>query len=414
MEFRGPKALINLYDGCLLRRRFCVLRPAHVRCLTILLFTTLFFLAASASEQSVDLQASDGAKLKATYFAAAKPGPGVLLLHQCNRQRKVWDGLARQLADAGINVLTFDLRGFGESAGERFDKLPQPAAQAQRAKWPDDIDVAFRYLTSQRNVTKNMIGVGGASCGVDNAIQTARRHPEVKSLVLLSGGTDRSGRQFLRNSPSLPVFFALAHDDEFPPSILAIQWLYTLTPDPGRRLVEFAKGGHGADIFSVHPELPNMIVDWYVTTLIKSPGRAPVSKDNPAVPKELQVLDLLDQPGGVTKVAHMLEDARRSDPKAVIFPEAPVNLMGYELLQANNTKGAIDIFKLNAVAYPNSANVYDSLSDALLADGQKDLARQNAKKALELLPADSTLDDQRRNGIKTSAEQKLKQLGDAP
>ena len=180
------------------------------------------------------------------------------------------------------------------------------------------------------------------------------------------------------------------------------------------RLADLAKGGHGADIFSVHPELPNMIVDWYVTTLIKSPGRAPVSKDNPAVPKELQVLDLLDQPGGVTKVAHMLEDARRSDPKAVIFPEAPVNLMGYELLQANNTKGAIDIFKLNAVAYPNSANVYDSLSDALLADGQKDLARQNAKKALELLPADSTLDDQRRNGIKTSAEQKLKQLGDAP
>src|SRR5262249_7776408 len=158
-----------------------------VRCLTILLFTTLFFLAASASEQSVDLQASDGAKLKATYFAAAKPGPGVLLLHQCNRQRKVWDGLARQLTYAGINVLTFVLRGFGESEGERFDKLPQPAAQAQRAKWPDDIDVAFRYLTSQRNVTKNMIGAGGASCGVDNAIQTARRHPEVRSLVLLSG-----------------------------------------------------------------------------------------------------------------------------------------------------------------------------------------------------------------------------------
>ena len=56
--------------------------------------------------------------LKATYFNSGKPGPGVLLLHQCNRQRKVWDGLAQQLAAAGIQVLTLDLRGFGESGGQ--------------------------------------------------------------------------------------------------------------------------------------------------------------------------------------------------------------------------------------------------------------------------------------------------------
>src|SRR6266550_1101726 len=110
----------------------------------------------------LDLSAADGTKLKATYFGAGKPGPGVLLLHQCNRQRKVWDALAQQLAAAGINVLTLDYRGFG---------------------------------------------VGGASCGVNNSVQTARRHPEVKSLVLLSGSTDLGGRQFLRSS-KLPVLFS--------------------------------------------------------------------------------------------------------------------------------------------------------------------------------------------------------------
>jgi hypothetical protein len=46
----------------------------------------------------VELKASDGTPLKATYFAAAKPGPGVLLLHQSNRTRKAWDELAGQLA----------------------------------------------------------------------------------------------------------------------------------------------------------------------------------------------------------------------------------------------------------------------------------------------------------------------------
>jgi alpha-beta hydrolase superfamily lysophospholipase len=37
--------------------------------------------------------------------------------------------LAQQLAAVGINVLTLDYRGFGESGGEPFDKLPP------RSKW---------------------------------------------------------------------------------------------------------------------------------------------------------------------------------------------------------------------------------------------------------------------------------------
>ena len=68
----------------------------------------------------VDLKAADGAVLKASYSAAARPGPGVLLLHQSNRTRDTWDGVARQLAAAGINTLTLDMRGFGESGAPKF------------------------------------------------------------------------------------------------------------------------------------------------------------------------------------------------------------------------------------------------------------------------------------------------------
>jgi uncharacterized damage-inducible protein DinB len=66
----------------------------------------------------IALKASDGTILKASYFAAAKPGPGVLLLHQGNRTRQSWDDLAARLAAAGINTLTFDMRGYGESGGK--------------------------------------------------------------------------------------------------------------------------------------------------------------------------------------------------------------------------------------------------------------------------------------------------------
>ena len=385
------------------------------RVLAFLLCALSCGVSAWSAERVVDLTAGDGTKLKATYFAAAKPGPGVLLLHQCNRQRKIWDGLAQQLAAAGINVLTLDYRGYGESGGDRFDKLPQQeAVQIQTEKWPGDIDTAFQYLVSQLGVTRDTIGVGGASCGVNNSIQTARRHPEVKSLVLLSGNTDLKGRQFLRESTKLPAFFAVADDDEFPPSIVAIEWLYSLAADPDKKFVHVATGGHGADMFKAHPDMPGEIVKWYVTTLIKTPGRAPAPKETPTLPEEVHVLDQIDEPGGAAKVAKKLEEARQRDPKAKLFREDFVNFMGYEHLQVGDNEGAIEILKLNAEAYPNSPNVYDSLSDAYFTDGQRDLARQKAKKALELLPSDTTDPEDRRNGIKASAEQKLKQLGEAP
>src|ERR1700675_3760246 len=73
---------------------------------------------AQATKLDADLAAADGVKLKVTYFSAGKAGPGVLLLHQCNEDRKSWDGLAMELAQAGINVVTMDYRGYGESGRE--------------------------------------------------------------------------------------------------------------------------------------------------------------------------------------------------------------------------------------------------------------------------------------------------------
>lgn len=385
------------------------------RLLLFLAFITAIFLPASfalAAERVVDLTAADGTKLKATFFPAARPGPAVLLLHQCNRQRKVWDDLARQLSAAGINVLTFDQRGYGESGGDPYDKLtPQQAGAIERDKRPGDNETAFQYLLSQPGVNRNMIGVGGASCGLTYSVELARLHPEVKSLVLLSGNTNYAGRQFLRRSPNIPVFLSAADDDEFPPSLQMVEWIYVLAADPEKRFVHYKTGGHGADMFPAHPELPGIIADWLVATLLKTPGKGPGRKEIPAeIPKEIAFLEMMEQPGGVAKVEKQLNEARQNDPKAVLFPEAIVNIIGYEHLGSGDNKGAIEILRLNVMAYPDSPNVYDSLGDAYLADGQKELAKQNARKTLEVLATDTTDPEARRNGIRDSAEQKLKQL----
>jgi dienelactone hydrolase len=381
----------------------------------------LLILAVSCAAQQapgprvVDLAAADGTKLKATFYGAGtvagKAAPGVLLLHQCNQQRKGWDGLATQLAAAGISVMTLDYRGYGESEGKAPKDLPQAeGVKVLNEKWPGDVDVAYGYLVSQPGVNAHVVGAGGASCGVNQAIQLARRHAEVKSLVLLSGNTDRDGRAFLSKSEKMPVLLSAARDDGA--AVELMEWLYSLSTNPGSKFVKYPNGGHGVDIFAAHKELPAMIVDWYVQTLVKTPGSAPANTARRGDPPA--ILKLIDSPGGVEKAAQQLAAARQKDPHAKLWDEGLVNVIGYEHLQEGDHKGAIEILKLNASAFPDSANVYDSLSDAYLADGQKDLARENAKKALQMLATDTTANEAFRKGIQESAEGKLKQLGEKP
>ena len=67
--------------------------------------------------------------------------------------------------------------------------------------------------------------------------------------------------------------------------------------------------------------------------------------------------------------------------------EGDMNNAGYQLLQTGKKKEAIEIFKINVEAFPKSGNVYDSLGEAYLADGDKKLALANYSKSVELDPS---------------------------
>ena len=68
------------------------------------------------------------------------------------------------------------------------------------------------------------------------------------------------------------------------------------------------------------------------------------------------------------------------------FAETELNQLGYQLLRSGKPREAIEIFKLNVEAYPQAFNTYDSLGDAYVAVNERELAKQNYKKSLELNP----------------------------
>ena len=72
--------------------------------------------------------------------------------------------------------------------------------------------------------------------------------------------------------------------------------------------------------------------------------------------------------------------------KDIYAAESDFNSWGYRLIRQKKLKEAIGIFKLNVEAYPNSANVYDSLSDAYSQNGDTQLAIEIYEKALAIDP----------------------------
>lgn len=67
--------------------------------------------------------------------------------------------------------------------------------------------------------------------------------------------------------------------------------------------------------------------------------------------------------------------------------EIEMNRLGYYLLYTRNAiDAAVAIFRLNVEAFPGSANAYDSLGEAYMVSGDKDLAIKNYQRAVELNP----------------------------
>jgi tetratricopeptide (TPR) repeat protein len=114
---------------------------------------------------------------------------------------------------------------------------------------------------------------------------------------------------------------------------------------------------------------------------------------------------------GEGEAVRLFPEYRKTYPEK--FNEAAINRVGYQLMNARRFGEAIAVLKLNVDACPESANVYDSLAEAYLNNGDKELAITYYKKALEAIPKDPRPDKEFLEQLKKGAEEKLKELDQA-
>jgi Predicted membrane protein (DUF2306) len=89
---------------------------------------------------------------------------------------------------------------------------------------------------------------------------------------------------------------------------------------------------------------------------------------------------------GVDRAVKQYHELKKAAPAAYNFDEVELNALGYQLIRTKKFPAAIRILQLNVEAYPTSSNVYDSLGEAYMDDGDKPQAIANYRKSIALNP----------------------------
>ena len=145
--------------------------------------------------EDVVLETDDGLELGAWFVPARRDPPGltVLVANGNAGDRSLRAPLADALADAGLSVLLFDYRGYGDNPG-----TPSEDGLAR------DVRAARRYLIEERGVAEDSLLYFGESLGTGVVTELATEHPPA-GLVLRSPFVDlyAMAREHYRFVPAL-------------------------------------------------------------------------------------------------------------------------------------------------------------------------------------------------------------------
>lgn len=126
--------------------------------------------------------------------------PGVVIIHgstPLGRKLPLYRILAKKLVDRGYIVLTYDVRGFGESDD------PEEIDDVKSWNSTNDTIQAVSYLCSFKNVNISKIYVIGHSAGADGAMPAGIMDERIKKIVAIGPPRRVKSRILEKNAPDL-------------------------------------------------------------------------------------------------------------------------------------------------------------------------------------------------------------------
>ncbi len=250
-----------------------------LRLITSLSVASLLITANSFAAE-ITLTTPDNFALKADYYPSKSnvktaSNRAVLMLHQCNYNRTMYDNIGEQLAQQSIHALSLDFRGFGESISSDFNvsnirKLPQEerrnAWSNMSSHWPEDVQVAFDYL--KEKVGENgKVGIIGASCGGSQAITLAEKESISAISFFSSSQRDENIARYGKTLIETPTLIIASEDDGR--TYTSAQQLFATAKHPDSKMISYKGNMHGYPLLDSDAALEETIVTWFDSELEK-------------------------------------------------------------------------------------------------------------------------------------------------
>ena len=214
--------------------------------------------------------------------------------------------------------------------------------------------------TTSGDLAKFAINIALSKNGKANNVLT-----ESMTRQMLTPQLDQAGLGFFVGMGGNPNAFGHNGADE------GFQALLVMISDTGQGAAVMANSDNGVEVGNY---------------LVNSIARAYGWKYAPPKDDAAGTLMLVEAAKGAPAAIAEYRYLRDSLADKYEFNEGTLNQLGYHILALGDTKDAIQAFQMNVEQYPKSWNCYDSLAEAYMNAGQKDLAIQNYSKSLELNP----------------------------
>jgi pimeloyl-ACP methyl ester carboxylesterase len=130
------------------------------------------------------------------YYPRRLPGtrhPGILFCHGTlpkGKDTRLYEILLQRLAKKGYLVLSFDVRGFGDSHKVSNFQIPRDL------DFIADTEAALDYMTDKLPIDRENVTIAGHSLGGNLAFAVGAKSPKVKNIVCISPGNYDAPEQY--------------------------------------------------------------------------------------------------------------------------------------------------------------------------------------------------------------------------
>jgi len=228
-----------------------------------------------ASQQvKIKARADDDFLLFADYYLGGKRSGGVIVLHDCNNDRRSYRELAKSLAQEGLHTLLVDLRGYGDSVSQAYSqegvKLKatdivtyQSEMESITAYWPDDLLSMHQFLSKKTDKNKG-IAIVASGCTTSSAVALAEKI-NLNSMVMITPKMTFSDKERYKNLVDIPSYFVTSshHQDSYETA----QELFTWNGAKRSKIQVFKGTAYNYQLISRKKHLVNDVALWVKSNL---------------------------------------------------------------------------------------------------------------------------------------------------